>query len=114
MLISDHGESPRKEGMRITTDLDVWEIPMVVWVSDEYKKEFPEVARHLQESVDKKMQQDQLFVGMLSLSRISGYLRYDEHRDFLSPNFTPRTHRYVCNGTAVYEKMSGGRGDKGE
>lgn len=108
MLVSDHGEMPRV-GMRVTSDLDLWEIPMVVWISDEYKELYPEVSRQLENAVSQKLQQDQLFVGMLTLSQIMGYSRYDDKRDFLSPNFVPRTHRMVCNGTEIYALDQEGR-----
>lgn len=101
MLVSDHGETPRA-GMRVTTDLDLWEIPMVIWISDEYKELYPGVSRQLENAASQKLQQDQLFVGMLTLSQIIGYSRYEDKRDFLSPNFQPRIHRMICNGAEIY------------
>lgn len=103
LLVSDHGESPRAGKYRVGTHKDTWEIPMAVWVSEEYKKAYPETVKKLRESVGKKLQQDQLFVGMLSLAQIVGYSRYSEERDFLSPKFKVRKMRIVWNGKVPYE-----------
>lgn len=103
LLVSDHGESPRLGKWRVVTDKDIWEIPMVVWVSEEYKKAYPETVRRLREAVGRKLQQDQLFIGMLSLAQIVGYSRYSEERDFLSPKFKARKVRRIQNGKVPYE-----------
>lgn len=103
LLVSDHGESPRAGSCRVGTHRDLWEIPMVVWVSEEYKKAYPETVRGLREAVGRKLQQDQLFIGMLSLAQIVGYSRYSEERDFLSPKFKVRKVRRIQNGKVPYE-----------
>lgn len=103
ILVSDHGESPRAGKWRVGTHKDLWEIPMVVWVSEEYKKAYPEAVKNLRGAVGQKLQQDQLFVGMLSLAQIVGYSRYSEERDFLSSKFKARKIRMVQNGKVPYE-----------
>ena len=103
LLISDHGETPRAGAMRSMRHRDLWEIPMVVWVSEEYRRTYPETVRALRESVSKKLQQDQLFLGLLTLSQVIGYSRSEPEGNFLSPRFRGRERRLVENGQAVYE-----------
>lgn len=103
LLISDHGETPRVGSVRSMRHRDLWEIPMVVWVSEEYRRTYPETVRALRESVSKKLQQDQLFMGLLTLSHVIGHLRYEPERDFLSPRFRGRERRMVENGRKIYE-----------
>lgn len=102
VFVSDHGETPRHGRMRVAEDDDLWEIPLVVWVSEEYAKAYPDVVRQLRKSVDKRLQQDQLFVGLLSLARVKDYLRYTPERDFLSDAFEPRSPRMIQNGKVPY------------
>ena len=89
--------------MRSMRHRDLWEIPMVVWVSEEYRRTYPETVRALRESVSKKLQQDQLFLGLLTLSQVIGYSRSEPEGNFLSPRFRGRERRLVENGQAVYE-----------
>lgn len=103
LLVSDHGETPRVGKWRVGTHKDLWEIPMVVWVSEEYEKAYPATVKKLRGAVGRKLQQDQLFVGMLSLAQIVGFSRYSEERDFLSSKFKVREMRMVQNGKVPYE-----------
>ena len=104
VLVSDHGETPRQDGMRRVEDMDLWEIPMVVWVSEEYAKTYPEVLQQLELATRRPLQEDQLFVGLLTLARVSGYSQYSEERDFLSSFFQPRAERMIGNGKKKYGK----------
>lgn len=103
LLVSDHGETPRTGKMRYFTHKDLWEIPLVIWVSEEFQKAYPGTVAMLRNSVNKKLQQDQLFLGMLSLAQIKGFSRYEETKDFLSDKFVPRKVRMIQKGEVPYE-----------
>ena len=104
VFVSDHGETPRQGSMRVHKDNDLWEIPMVVWVSEEYAKAYPDVIEQLELAANRRLQQDQLFAGLLTLFRITGYSRHSSTKDFLSSFFQPRQVRTIANGTVPYEK----------
>lgn len=104
VFVSDHGETPRADDMRVETDRDLWEIPLVIWLSEEYRRDYPETVARVRASLSKRLQADQLFVGLLSLAQIGGYARYAAERDFLAPEFRPRERRLVQMGKVVYEK----------
>ena len=105
VYVSDHGETPRANNRwRVETDRDLWEIPLVIWISKEYAQAYPEMAARLRASVSKRLQEDQLFLGFLSLAQVVGYSRYETTRDFLSPDFRPRERRMIRNGKVAYEK----------
>lgn len=102
LLVSDHGETPRTGKWRVGTDMDLWEIPMVVWISHEFKERYYNTAIKLRDAAGRRLQQDQLLVGMMTLSQIVGYSHYSEERDFLSPKFVARKVRMVQDGRIPY------------
>lgn len=101
-FISDHGESPRSEGWRIYTDMDVYEIPCVVWLSDEYKTRFPNETKELIEVANKRLQPDLMTVGLLELFGIE--IPEISKESFLRQNFKCRDPRRVEHGRVVYEE----------
>lgn len=70
IYISDHGETPRSRTLRSELDPDKWEIPFVVWFSDEYKRLFPNVVRRVAKAEGKKLQSDQLLEGFLEIAGV--------------------------------------------
>ena len=100
-FISDHGESPRADGWRVYSDMDVYELPCIIWMSDLYRKRFPEGASSLWKSRHKPLQPDLMAGGLLELARIelSG-LNTDS---FLRSDFKCRSPRKVDKGRLDYE-----------
>ena len=86
-FVSDHGESPSSPIWRDAKSRDTFEVPLVVWLSPEYRKAFPETVERVAASTDKKLFMNQLLEGMLELAGVTGYGDADGCGNFLSPNF---------------------------
>ena len=104
LFISDHGESPRSSTWRNLDDMDLWEIPMFVWLSERYEAEYPEVVCQLRNAVKRPLQSDQIFLGILGLAGVVDYPYYEANADFMSDYFIPRTQRKINYGSSVYEE----------
>lgn len=106
VYVSDHGETPSAAFPRKESDPDLWEIPLIVWLSPEYRKAFPEVCTRLSERSALPLQSDQLFYGFLDLARVSEEPGERMRRDnFLSPEFKPRQRRMISRGEVCYEEL---------
>ena len=68
---SDHGESPRSKSWRDISSPDMWELPVVVWFSEEYRKKFPLTVARLEAAKDLPLQSDLLLPGILDVVQIS-------------------------------------------
>lgn len=104
MFISDHGESPRAMGWRDFHDREVYEVPMFIWLSPEYKALFPDVEKAIVRAKDKPVQSDELSHGLVRLGLISKLPNWDARKDFLSPEFVGRNPRKIDKGRLVYER----------
>ena len=104
MFISDHGESPRASGWRDFHDPEVYEVPMFIWLSTEYRKLFPNLVDAIVAAKDKPAQSDELSHGLIHLGLISNLPNWDERKDFLSPNFAGRNPRKIDKGRIIYKK----------
>ena len=69
--VSDHGESPRSKSWRDISSPDMWELPVVVWFSEEYRKKFPLTVARLEAAKDLPLQSDLLLPGILDVVQIS-------------------------------------------
>lgn len=106
VYVSDHGETPSAGSMRMESDPDLWEIPMVIWLSPEYRKAFPDICARLSDRSALPLQSDQLFYGFLDLARVSEEPGERMRRDnFLSPAFKPRQRRMISRGEVCYEEL---------
>jgi glucan phosphoethanolaminetransferase (alkaline phosphatase superfamily) len=104
VYLSDHGESPDSKTWRTATDPDVWEVPMVIWLSDEYRLRFPETAAAVAAAVGKPLQSDQLLTGFLHLTGVRG-CGVGTSDDFLDASFVPRAVRMVEDGRKTYDAL---------
>ena len=106
VYVSDHGETPSAGSMRKESDPDMWEIPLIVWLSPEYRKAFPDVCARLSSRTSLPLQSDQLFYGLLDLARV---IEEPDERmrrgNFLSPEFKPRQRRMISRGEVCYEEL---------
>ena len=101
IYISDHGDSIGANSFRLTNDRNVWEVPMIVWLSEDYKKAYPELVKELKSSTDKPLQSDLLLPGFLRIAGISGW-DIGTEKDFLNQNFKPRKPRVIEGGKFEY------------
>ena len=60
IYISDHGESPDSSTWRDATDKDCWEIPLIMWFSQEYASKFPECIDALRSMSTKSIKADRV------------------------------------------------------
>lgn len=106
LYVSDHGETPSAGSMRKESDPDMWEIPLIVWLSPEYRNAFPDVCTRLSDRSALPLQSDQLFYGLLDLACVAEDPGERMRRDnFLSPEFKPRQRRLISRGEVCYEEL---------
>lgn len=103
MFISDHGECPRAENWRIATEMSVYEVPMVIWLSEQYRAKFPETVARVEAAKDRALQSDELTWGIIELGQVVGVPHVDDEKSFLSPAFMGRSPRLVQGGKAIYQ-----------
>lgn len=82
-FVSDHGESPDSTRWRDVKSKDVYEIPLAIWLSPEYRAAFPETAGRVQAAKDRKLLQSNLMEGMLELAGVHGYPEGRDGGNFL-------------------------------
>lgn len=106
IYVPDHGETPDSGSMRRMTDRNLWELPFVVWLSAEYRKQNPQLVSRLEKTQSLPIQSDQLFYGILELALVAETPR-DSMRSnsFLSPEFAVKSRRMICDGTVCYEDV---------
>ncbi|MCQ2393134.1 MAG: phosphoethanolamine transferase [Kiritimatiellae bacterium] len=105
-FISDHGESPRSDGWRVYTDMDVYELPCVFWMSPKYQIRFPKIVSSLRETINKPLQPDMLTGGLLEMAQIE--LSHLNTTSFLLPDFKCRIPRKIDSRRLNYETLKKG------
>lgn len=101
IYLSDHGDSIGAGSWRLVDDRNVWEVPMIIWLSDEYRKRFPEISEAIEKATTLPLQSDQLLQGFLKIAGLKGW-EIGTEKDFLSPGFKPRAPRFVEGGKIEY------------
>lgn len=96
IYLSDHGETPNSKGWRVATDLDLWEIPMIMWMSEEYRKRYPDVVNALKAAQGKPLQSDMLLAGFLHIAGVRGG-DVESEADFLDEKFKCRMPRIISD-----------------
>lgn len=84
-----------------------YEIPFMIWCSEKFMEERPDVVENIAAAVDKPFMNDnvcQILFGLVGMQ----IKYYHPERDLLSPEFKPYSHRDV-QGTVNYEKVRWGR-----
>ena len=105
VYISDHGETPSAKSWRTATDLDLWEVPFVVWTSESFNAAFPERVAALRRAQSKPLQSDQLLYGLLRFMGVEG-LGITPQEDFLDDTFKPRRPRLIQSGQVPYPERA--------
>lgn len=96
--VSDHGESTRFGIPRDADDPDVWEIPMLVWWSPQYRKLFPETIKKTMSTRKLPLQEDKIFQLLLDLIQIERW------PGAMHSPFPPDIkERRIKNGHVIYE-----------
>lgn len=103
MFISDHGESPWAEDWRIYTEPAVYEVPMVIWLSEKYRECFPKTVDRVVLAKNRPFQSDELTDGMLELGQLEP-LPNRGGKSFLAPEFRGRNPRVIDKGCIVYRR----------
>ena len=70
VYFSDHGETPRSPNWRYPSDPDLTAIPLVVWLSPEYRAAFPEVVAEIARKARTPLRLDRLQTILLPLARV--------------------------------------------
>ena len=60
IYLSDHGETPSSKFMRDAKDKDLWDLPLVMWFSKQYCKEYPEIVSAMRSVTEDHTQTDAL------------------------------------------------------
>jgi len=99
--LSDHGDTPSSKNWRTATDRDTWDVPFIIWLSQEYKAKYPDSVWRLEATKDKLLQSDQLLYGLLDFAGIAG-LGVSPSENFLDDMFVPRKPPLIKGGKCVY------------
>ena len=96
VYLSDHGENVYDIGDCVGRLYDVpyfYEIPFMIWCSDKYMKQHPDIVESIRKSVDKPLMSDNLCHLLMRLGGVKS-IYYHENRDVLSPQYqcSPRNH----------------------
>ena len=102
IYLSDHGDSIGEGSWRLVNDRNVWEVPMIIWLSEDYKKKFPKIAQAVHDAAQKPLQSDQLLQGFLQIAGLKGW-EIGSEKDFLSDDFKPRFPRLIEGGKLEYK-----------
>ena len=86
-FVSDHGESPDSAIWRDAKSRDTFEVPLMVWMSPEYRSAYPETAARVEAAKSRKLYMDQLLEGMLELARVEGYHPWNSPGNFIAAEF---------------------------
>jgi len=70
IYLSDHGETPDEKGWRTATSRQLWEVPMVVWLSPEYRSRFPEIVTMLKMRAAEPQRSDRLLDLFLAVAGV--------------------------------------------
>lgn len=96
--ISDHGESPTATHWRDLNNNDVWEIPMILWMSEDYIKCHQSFYEQLKEAIriSPSLQSDELFHGLCSIAGVS-WDNFPKEKDFTHSCFQSKKKRLLIN-----------------
>ena len=86
-FVSDHGESPDSAIWRDAKSRDTFEVPLMVWMSPEYRAAYPGTAARVEAARSRKLYMNQLIEGMLELARVEGYRPWNSSGNFIAAEF---------------------------
>ena len=68
--VSDHGETPRSKTWRDMSSPDMWEMPVIIWFSPEYRVAFPRTVERSYNAKDLPLQNDLLLPAMIDCLQV--------------------------------------------
>jgi heptose-I-phosphate ethanolaminephosphotransferase len=94
VFFSDHGEPVYEDGKTAFRSIGVanrymYDIPLVVWLSSEYKKLFPEFSASLKATTERSYQMDSFMYAILELMQIT-YNGFPAENSLFNQRFMPR------------------------
>ncbi len=94
LYFSDHGEALYEDGKTLGHAENaeykyMYDIPFLIWLSPEYRQNFPELSRVAENYLDRPWQNSDLAYPVLNLAGV-GFAGFDPRRDILSPSFIPQ------------------------
>ena len=98
--VTDHGESPRSPEWRNFEDVDVYELPCIMWFSDEYVARFNDIFCKVKSASCRPLQTDQMTTGLIDIGLIRRDASFD--KSFLDADFRGRNPRLIDKGRIVY------------
>jgi len=103
---SDHGEAMYEDGKTFFHNANIpnrymYEIPMLIWVSEDYKKHEQNFVGNFDRNLNQPMQGFDMIYSMLDLMRIS-YDGFPCSRSIFSPQYMPKK-RFICGQN--YDEM---------
>jgi len=108
IYLSDHGETPSSKRWRAYADRDYWEVPFIVWLSEEFREKYPDKVKRLENARGKPLQSDQLMYGLLEFAGVEGLGALPE-KNFMDDGFKPRKPRMILSGNDVYRWECSGK-----
>lgn len=102
LYLSDHGESVESMRYRDVSDKNMYELPLICWFSEEFKREFPATVAEMESAKDRPLRTDCLLTGLVSLLQIRGYGNAED--DFHSDRFVPKK-QLIGNGKVEYKQL---------
>ena len=96
IYLSDHGENVYDIGDCVGRLYDVpyfYEIPFMIWCSDKYVKQHPDIVESIRKSVDKPLMSDNLCHLLMRLGGVKSVC-YQNNRDVLSPQYQCPPRKY--------------------
>lgn len=98
IYLSDHGESVGTGKWRDNAVRSTWEVPFVIWYSDEFASAQAGIVERLKAVRDIPLQSDWLTSGLMSILGVKGVAGENDEKNFLSLRFQAPTRR-------VYEQQ---------
>ncbi len=109
IYLSDHGENVYDEGNRTGHDYSKTlpkanvEVPFIVWLSEAYKRKYPEKIKHMKEKIHAPFVTDDLFYTIMDLNFIETPFS-DPGRSLFNPAFDATRKRVLEDGKDYDDK----------
>ena len=106
LYLADHGECPEIAGSRSIYSLffTCYEVPMIFYGNEQYKKNFPELMKAAAENTEKPYLTDWLNYSILSIAQVT-HAEFPAEKDIFSAKFKGRENRQVGAQNMPYRNL---------
>ena len=106
LYLADHGECPEIAGSRSVFSLffTCYEVPMIFYGNEQYKKNFPELMKAAAENTEKPYLTDWLNYSILSVAQVT-HAGFPAEKDIFSAKFKGRENRQVGAQNMPYRNL---------